>query len=95
MLKFTYRKTVKERVTAKCARHPRFNPEKEGRNGIKGGCSTCWQLFDLHQARLRLDAAIHEFERKALPWVALVKKRKDDTRPEVVHATAHQLSASE
>jgi hypothetical protein len=44
MLKFNYKLTVRERVTAKCVRHPRYNPEKEGRAGIKGGCSTCWNL---------------------------------------------------
>jgi hypothetical protein len=38
-------------VKAKCNRHPRYNPEREGRGGIKGGCSTCFSLFDLHQAR--------------------------------------------
>lgn len=89
MLKFSYRKTIKERITAKCARHPRFNPEKEGRNGIKGGCGTCWTLFDLHQARLRLDAAIREFERKAAPWGVIAKRRKPE-----VHADTPAVEAA-
>ncbi len=33
MLKFNYKLIVRERVTAKCVRHPRYNPEKEGRAG--------------------------------------------------------------
>lgn len=53
-------------MKAKCERHPRYNPEREGRGGIKGGCSTCFSLFDLHQARLSLDAAHREFLRRAL-----------------------------
>jgi hypothetical protein len=70
MLQFTYRLTVKERVKAKCQRHPKYNPEKQGRGGIIGGCSTCSDLFDLLQARIRLDAAVREFARRAGPWVA-------------------------
>ena len=59
---------VAERVKARCERHPRYNPERDGRGGIKGGCSTCFSLFDLHQARLTLDAAHREFLRRATPW---------------------------
>jgi hypothetical protein len=57
MLQFTYKLKLTERVKAKCSRHPRYNPEKDGRAGIRGGCSTCFSLYDLQQARLALDAA--------------------------------------
>jgi hypothetical protein len=66
MFQFTYRLKVSERVKAKCNRHPRYNPERDGRGGIKGGCSTCFSLFDLHQARLSLDAAHREFSKKSI-----------------------------
>ena len=69
MLKFDYKQTIRERITAKCPKHPRYNPEKEGGGRIKGACSTCYSLHDLHQVRLKLDAAIHEFIRRAGPWV--------------------------
>jgi hypothetical protein len=68
MFQFNYKLKVAERVKAKCERHPRYNPERDGRGGIKGGCSTCFSLFDLHQARLSLDAAHREFLRRAMPW---------------------------
>jgi hypothetical protein len=68
MLKFVYKQKIRERVNAKCHSHPRYNPVRDGREGIKGGCTTCWQLFDLFQARIRLDTAIHEFVRRAVPW---------------------------
>ena len=68
MLQFTYKLKLTERVKAKCSRHPRYNPEKDGRAGIRGGCSTCFSLYDLHQARLALDAAQREFIRRATPW---------------------------
>jgi hypothetical protein len=53
-LQFTYKLKLTERVKAKCSRHPRYNPEKDGRAGIRGGCSTCFSLYDLHQLGLRL-----------------------------------------
>ena len=68
MLQFTYKLKLTERVKAKCSRHPRYNPEKDGRAGIRGGCSTCFSLYDLHQARLALDAAQRDFVRRAGPW---------------------------
>jgi hypothetical protein len=37
-------------------------------SGIRGGCSTCFSLYDLHQARIALDAAQREFVRRAGPW---------------------------
>ena len=43
MLKFNYKLTVKERVKAKCPKHPQYNPEKHGRGKIIGGCSDVLQ----------------------------------------------------
>jgi hypothetical protein len=68
MLQFTYKLKLSERVKAKCNRHPRYNPEKDGRAGIRGGCSTCFSLYDLHRARIALDTAQREFLRRAGPW---------------------------
>jgi hypothetical protein len=78
MLQFNYKLKVSERVKAKCERHPRYNPERDGRGGIKGGCSTCFSLFDLRQARLSLEAAHREFLRRALPWTRV---RRSRTKP--------------
>jgi hypothetical protein len=68
MLQFTYKLKITERVKGKCNRHPRYNPEKDGRAGIRGACSCCFSLYDLYQARIALDAAQREFIRKAIPW---------------------------
>jgi hypothetical protein len=69
MLQFSYKLIVKERVKAKCPKHPRYNPEKQGRGAIVGACSTCSDLYDLLEARIRLDLAAREFERRAGAWV--------------------------
>ena len=76
MLKFTYKQTMRERVEAKCARHPRYNPERDGRSGIKGGCSTCFQLSEILNSRLELDPAVREFTRRAGPWARQRERRR-------------------
>ena len=76
MLQFIYKLKLTERVKAKCSRHPRYNPEKDGRAGIRGGCSTCFSIYDLHQARLALDAAQREFIRRAGPWARRRERRR-------------------
>ncbi len=75
MFQFTYRLKIAERVKAKCKRHPRYNPQRDGRDGIKGGCSTCFTLFDLHHALLTLEAAHRDFIRKATPWTQVRLKQ--------------------
>jgi hypothetical protein len=71
VLQFAYQLTVKKRVKAKCPRHPKYDPAKQGRGAIVGGCSTCSDLLDLLEARTKLDAAAREFERRAGPWVVV------------------------
>ena len=36
MLQFSYKLKVAERVKAKCDRHPRYNPERDGRGRHQG-----------------------------------------------------------
>lgn len=68
LFKLRYKEKINEAVTAKCPRHPRFDPEQDGRAGLKDRCSTCYELLALHQSRLDLDLAIREFRRRAAPW---------------------------
>ena len=76
MIQFTYKLKITERVKGKCNRHPRYNPEKDGRAGIRGACSSCFSLYDLYQARIALDAAQREFIRRAVPWARIRKPRQ-------------------
>jgi hypothetical protein len=47
MFQFTYKLKVAERVKAKCERHPRYNPERDGEEASKADarpvflCTTC------------------------------------------------------
>jgi hypothetical protein len=81
MLKFNYKLTVKERVKAKCPRHPRYNPERDGRGGIVGTCTACYSLYDLLEARNKLNAAVREFVRRAGPWAVAREPRKKKPQP--------------
>src|SRR5579883_2214502 len=58
------------RVKAKCPKHPRYNPEKQGPGGVKGGCPLCADLSLLHKSVMQLqrlqkavDTAIAQHDR--------------------------------
>lgn len=38
----------------RCPRHPRFNPERDGRGGVRGGCRVCDALCSVFEAMGRL-----------------------------------------
>jgi hypothetical protein len=90
MLQFTYKLKITERVKGKCSRHPRYNPEKDGRAGIRGGCSCCFSLYDLYHARVTLDAAKREFIRRAAPWTRPRETRR--TKSSKLKADGHDMS---
>lgn len=90
MLRFTYKARLSERVSAKCNRHPRYNPEKDGRGGVHGGCSTCFALFDLYQSRVALEAAIGKFQRLAAPWIRIRQPRKHKPTPPSLGSVSDQ-----
>jgi len=76
MLKFRYKLKLDENVAAKCSRHPRYNPEHDGTGGIRGQCTTCWDLYNLYKTRLDLDRAVRDFLRHAAPWTKYRERRK-------------------
>jgi len=53
--------------------HPRYNPEVGGRSAIKAGCKECEKLFEIFQARVKLDVAISEFRKISEPWITSPK----------------------
>jgi len=68
MLKFRFKLKINDAIEAKCRRHPRFNPEKEGHN-VKGGCSTCLKLWNVYRAKLELERSVRLFYRESGPWI--------------------------
>ncbi|EQD55079.1 hypothetical protein B1A_11935, partial [mine drainage metagenome] len=53
------------RIKHTCAKHPRYNPERNGQAGIVGGCPVCSQMFSLYRAKLSVESAIRDFESQA------------------------------
>lgn len=58
-----YKARVK--VAVKCPKHPRHNPEKDGRGAIKGNCVTCNPVADAYRAVLSIRAAQQGLEKCA------------------------------
>ena len=42
------------RFRAKCVRHPKFNPARDGLAAIKGGCPKCHLLLEIFETHRRL-----------------------------------------
>ena len=95
MFKFKFTLKLNERVVAKCSRHPRYNPDQDGYAAIKGGCSTCIELYDLYRAKVDLEKAVRVFLKSAGPWTkyrklhqspATISTSNEPTNQEAVHA---------
>lgn len=93
MMKLSYKLKIAERLTAKCSRHTRYNPEKDGRAGIKGGCIGCWALFDLYQSRLALEASAQKFQRLAAPWARPRQPRSQKRTPPAVELATEEAKS--
>lgn len=39
---------IKYKIEFKCLKHPKYNPLKDGQNGIKGGCTQCSMIFEAY-----------------------------------------------
>ena len=59
---------IKENVTAKCPRHPKFDPSTDPKQNTEAGCSTCADLKALDAARINLEDAIRVFQRRIYQW---------------------------
>jgi len=58
------------RWKGKCAKHPRFNPEKEGEGGIKGNCPHCALLVQVFQKYEEIQEHLRAFDQIARVGVA-------------------------
>jgi hypothetical protein len=46
----------------RCAKHKRYSPAVEGRDGITGGCPRCQLLCDIWESSLKLNQLIRRFD---------------------------------
>jgi len=52
------------RFSGRCAKHKRFNPAVDGREGITGSCPRCTLLTDIWETAIRLNVLIRKFDPK-------------------------------
>lgn len=43
---------IKIKWTSHCMKHPKYNPEKQGSGGIRGGCMSCEALLKVYESSL-------------------------------------------
>jgi hypothetical protein len=55
-------KVRSRKFEGRCAKHKRFNPAVDGREGITGGCPRCTLLVDIWDTSLRLNSLIRKFD---------------------------------
>jgi hypothetical protein len=53
---------IRARWQGKCPKHPRYNPDKDGEVGIKGGCATCTVLLDVFHSWKKMEAFTRSFD---------------------------------
>lgn len=61
MLRLRTKLTIRSRVVAKCERHTRYNPEIDGRAGIKGECARCIFLYTIYNTQQTMLNAARDF----------------------------------
>ena len=49
------------RWRGKCPRHPRFDPDLDGRGAIKGECEKCTALAEIHSHHVQMLALMRGF----------------------------------
>jgi hypothetical protein len=67
------------RWNGKCRKHPAFDPAKDGRGAVKGGCKACEALCDINDIAERLKRAITD-ARPQFPQTR-ERKRKEPEQP--------------
>jgi hypothetical protein len=50
--------TDKVQFKLKCPKHVRFNPERDGFQGVRGGCTTCLALCEVYDTVNKLRKAV-------------------------------------
>ncbi len=62
------------RFRAKCARHPKYSPMRDGLAAIKGGCPKCHLLLDIFETHRKMIALM----RQAVPREGAAKEAEVD-----------------
>jgi hypothetical protein len=62
MLNIRTRLKMNSRVKIHCDKHTRYNPEKEGRGGVKGACARCEFMYAVYATQQTMLNAARDFQ---------------------------------
>jgi hypothetical protein len=70
MLRLTTKLKIRSKITVKCEKHPRYNPEKDGKGGVRGACSTCLHMYTIFNTHRMMMELVKDFEVISKPYEA-------------------------
>jgi hypothetical protein len=76
LLRLRTRLRMNSRVAIKCEKHPRYNPEKEGRGGIRGNCSRCEFLYAVFITQQQMLNAARDFQQMTQTYEQIKPRTK-------------------
>lgn len=81
MLRLKTKLRVNSRVEVKCDKHPRYNPEKEGRGGIRGACTRCEHLFQIFNTWQTFQNALRDYTQMTVLYEKVQPRAKKPPAP--------------
>jgi hypothetical protein len=84
LLKLKTKVKVNSRVEIKCDKHPRYNPEKDGRGGIRGACTRCEFLFAIFNTQQTFLNALRDYQQMTATYEKVMPRtvKKADSAPD-------------
>jgi hypothetical protein len=68
------------RWKGRCSRQPRYDPASDGEGGVRGGCTRCLRLLEIHEQHARLLGLMRSFgpmrERAGKPVDAMQDRQR-------------------
>lgn len=79
MLRLNTKIKFTNKAILKCEKHIRYNPEKDGKDGVRGACSTCLYINQVYMAHLQMIDALRNFQQMIKPYEITPKPRLKTT----------------
>jgi hypothetical protein len=68
LLRLKIKTKINSRVEVKCEKHRLYNPEKDGRGGIKGNCARCLHLLAIYNTFLQFTNGLRDYQQMTAPY---------------------------
>jgi hypothetical protein len=74
---------INGRIKRNCPNHPRYNPEKAGQAGIRGGCAQCTEMWFVYENYFKAVDALKTLNIHIDLYGQRYSKKKDPLPPAV------------